>query len=211
MSARAAGSGRENQKLRTRKALLDAAAQLMRRGEKPTLEDVAEAALVSRATAYRYFPNPEALMLEAAVHVGVPSPRELFDGFADLDPAARLMRVDDALHETVVANERALRLMLASVLQQGAAAVAAELPARQNRRSDMIAAALEPCADALVPEALEDLSSAVAMLVGTEGFLVAKDVLRLDDAAARRVKRWAIAALVEAARRAPNSRRDAAA
>lgn len=202
MSARAAAGGRGNQKLRTRKALLDAAARLLREGASPTLEQIAEAALVSRATAYRYFPSTEALMLEAAVHVGVPEPDALFDGFASEDPTARLIKVDDCLHDTVLENEKPLRLMLAHLLQQSAAN-GAELPARQNRRSDLIGAALQPSAGEFAPEALEDLSSAVAMLVGTEGFVVARDVLRLDDADARRVKRWAIAALVEAARRSP--------
>jgi len=201
MSAPPAASGRENQKLRTRKALLDAASRLLRKGAAPTIEEVAEEALVSRATAYRYFPSPEALMLEAAVHLGVPQPDELFDDFGSLDATARLLRVDEALHEAVRANEKPLRLMLASLLQQSASSGAAELPARQNRRSDLIGAALGPSVAEFAPQALEDLSCAVAILVGTEGFVAAKDVLGLDDAAARRVKRWAIAALVDAARR----------
>ncbi|HET6470955.1 MAG TPA: TetR family transcriptional regulator, partial [Pseudomonadales bacterium] len=55
-------SGRHNQRRRTRKDLLTAAATLMRSGAKPSLEAVAEAAMVSRATAYRYFPSIEALL-----------------------------------------------------------------------------------------------------------------------------------------------------
>ncbi|HYN45985.1 MAG TPA: TetR family transcriptional regulator, partial [Allosphingosinicella sp.] len=47
--------GRPNQKSRTRKDLLRAAAQLMKVGRSPTLEEVAQEAEVSRATAYRYF------------------------------------------------------------------------------------------------------------------------------------------------------------
>ena len=197
----AAGAGRENQKLRTRKALLDAAGRLMRAGVAPTLEEVAEEALVSRATAYRYFPNTEALILEAAVHVGVPDAHALFDGSADRDPVRRLMKVQDVLHETVAGNERAFRLMLAGMLQQSATAAPAAGPARQNRRADLIAAALEPCADELAPKALADLSHAVSLLVGTESFIVTRDVLGLSDSDARRVKQWAIEALVEAARR----------
>jgi hypothetical protein len=38
-------------------------------------------------------------------------------------------------------------------------------------------------------------------VIGTEGMIVCKDVLQLDDAEARKVKRWAIRALVAAARR----------
>ena len=204
MNVAAAGAGRQNQKLRTRKALLDAAARLMRGGVAPTLEEVAEEALVSRATAYRYFPNTEALILEAAVHVGVPEPQALFDGVASRDPVARLMKVEGALHETMAGNERAFRLMLASMLHQSATADPPAGPGRQNRRADLIAAALRPCADELGPEMLEKLSHAVSLMVGTESFIVTRDVLGLDDLAARRMKQWAIEALVEAARR--NSR-----
>jgi hypothetical protein len=38
-------------------------------------------------------------------------------------------------------------------------------------------------------------------VIGTEGMIVFKDVLQLDDSEARRVKSWMIHALVEAARR----------
>ena len=74
----AESNGRPNQKTRTRKDLLQAAARLMKQGRHPTLEEVAEEALVSRATAYRYFPSMEALMVEAAVDVAVPEPSVLF-------------------------------------------------------------------------------------------------------------------------------------
>lgn len=201
MNATAASAGRPNQKLRTRKALLDAAAQLMRQGQAPTLEEVAEAALVSRATAYRYFPSTDALMLEAAVHIGVPEPEALFDGFASRDPVVRLTKVDEVLHDAVAENERPFRLMLANILQRTATAGESEAPRRQNRRAELIAEALAPCADSFGRRSLEDLSHAVALLVGTEAFIVTRDVLGLDDSAARRVKRWAIEALVEAARR----------
>ena len=56
---------RANQRYRTRKDLIAAAERLMKNGHKPSLEEVAAAARVSRATAYRYFPNVEALLIEA--------------------------------------------------------------------------------------------------------------------------------------------------
>lgn len=42
---------------------------------------------------------------------------------------------------------------------------------------------------------------ALALVVGTEVMVVFKDVLQLDDAESRKVKRWAIRALGEAARK----------
>ena len=73
-------TGRPNQKSRTRKDLLAAAARLMKQGNKITLDEVAEEAMVSRSTAYRYFPSVEALIVEAPIDDAVPDPRELFSG-----------------------------------------------------------------------------------------------------------------------------------
>ena len=71
---------RPNQKARTRKDLLQAAARLLGKGRKPSLEEVAAEALVSRATAYRYFPDLNALLVEAAIDVASPDPSRLLDG-----------------------------------------------------------------------------------------------------------------------------------
>jgi AcrR family transcriptional regulator len=195
-------SGRANQKRRTRKDLLQAAAQLMKQGRRPSLDEVAEAALVSRATAYRYFPSTEALLAEASLDVVTPDAAALFAGSAPADPAARLEKVDAALHEMMLANEPALRLMLANSLQRAARGeVESETPLRQNRRTPLIEAALEPVRRQFKPGSLDLLAKALALVVGTEAMVVFKDVLQLDDAEARRVKRWAIRALVEAAKR----------
>jgi AcrR family transcriptional regulator len=195
-------SGRANQKRRTRKDLLQAAAQLMKQGRRPSLDEVAEAALVSRATAYRYFPNTDALLAEASLDVVTPDAATLFAGNAPADPVARLEKVDAALHEMILANEPALRLMLANSLQRAARGeVESETPLRQNRRTPLIEAALEPVRRQFKPGSLDVLAKALALIVGTEAMVVFKDVLQLDDAEARRVKRWAIRALVEAAKR----------
>ena len=72
--------GRPNQRLRTRKDLLEAGLRLSSEGGQPSLEDIAEAAMVSRATAYRYFPNVEALLWAYALpHLWFrPVPRSLY-------------------------------------------------------------------------------------------------------------------------------------
>ncbi len=195
-------SGRANQKRRTRKDLLQAAAQLMKQGRRPSLDEVAETALVSRATAYRYFPSTEALLAEASLDVVTPDAAVLFAGNAPADPVARLEKVDAALHDMMLANEPALRLMLANSLQRAARGEAeGETPLRQNRRTPLIEAALEPARRQFKPGSLDLLAKALALIVGTEAMVVFKDVLQLDDAEARRVKRWTIRALVEAAKR----------
>lgn len=193
-------AGRPNQKMRTRKDLLTAAARLLKQGRKPSLEEIAAEALISRATAYRYFPNVDALLAEASVDVVVPTAEELFAGMEQADAAARLERVDTALHEMMLANEASLRLMLAHSLQQRVnQGQGQNLPARQNRRMPLLEAALEPARGQFTPKSRLLLSRALAVLVGIEALVVFKDVLELDDAEARKVKRWAIRALVAAA------------
>ena len=50
-------TGRANQKKRTRMAIIEAGREIIRSGTPVTMPDVARAALVSEATAYRYFPD----------------------------------------------------------------------------------------------------------------------------------------------------------
>jgi len=195
-------SGRQNQKNRTRKDLLQAAARLAKRGRAPTIEEIASEALVSRATAYRYFPSIEALLAEVALDVAVPDAQTAFANQASDDPVARLEHVDQLLHDLVLANEPAMRMMLAHSLQRGMRGDdASDIPVRQNRRTPLIEAALAPARREFRPAALKTLSSALALVMGTEAMVVFQDVLRLEDAQARKVKRWAIRALVNAARR----------
>lgn len=195
-------TGRPNQKQRTRKDLLQAAYRLMQTGQSPSLEAVAAEALVSRATAYRYFPSIEALLLEAALDVAAPDGRALFGPGAPTDPVGRLERVDSAFHEMILANEPALRLMLARSVERVARGEApGDLPIRQNRRSPLIETALDPLRETADPATLDLAAKALAMVIGAESFVALKDVLRLGDAEARAVKRWAIAAIVAAAGR----------
>lgn len=193
--------GRPNQRLRTRKDLLQAAARLAKRGRKPSLEQVAEEALVSRATAYRYFPSVEELLVEASLDVALPEPEALFGDDASKDPVARLDRLDAAMEAMIGANEASLRLMLAAAVQRSLPGAEGATPARQNRRTPLIEAALAPARGAFAPAELKRLTHALALVIGTEAMVVFKDVLRLKDAEARRVRRFAIRALVEAARK----------
>ncbi|MDB5422785.1 MAG: transcriptional regulator, TetR family [Phenylobacterium sp.] len=189
---------RPNQRKRTRKDLLEAASRLMRRGEKPGLEEIAEEALVSRATAYRYFPSLEALFLEASVDVAFPDAGELFAGGRPKDVLSRVLAADAAVHDMVLANDAALRMFLAHSLERSVRDPG-DLPPRQNRRTPLIEAALEPARADL--DAAAPLAEALALLIGTEAMVTLRDVLQLDDARGRAVKAWAIEALVAAARR----------
>src|SRR5882757_9235858 len=83
-------AGRANQKLRTRTAIVQAAAELSRTGREVTMPEVAKAALVSEATAYRYFPDLVSLLREA-IAGQIPSPEEaLASVVGSVDPVVRI-------------------------------------------------------------------------------------------------------------------------
>ena len=91
-------TGRTAQKIRTRKALIDAARALIVSGVTPTVEDAAAAALISRTTAYRYFPNQRDLLVAAYPEMELRSllgdqPPDAVE--ARLDAVARKVALDD--------------------------------------------------------------------------------------------------------------------
>src|SRR5688572_8006272 len=102
-------NGRVGQKRRTREALVAAARELVAKGESPTVEGAAEAAAISRTTAYRYFPSQRALL--AAAHPETAATSLLPDDAPD-DVAARLDIVVAAYTRSILENESQQRTML---------------------------------------------------------------------------------------------------
>lgn len=192
-------SSRSNQKARTRQAILRAAGVLLARGDKPGLDEIAIEAGVARATAYRYFPGLDALLNEAMVDWMLPDADRVFDGRASADPVKRLTLVDDIFDSACREQEASLRLMLARMLERSVTRASGELPLRQNRRQPMIETALVSLEARLSPTAFKRLVHALSMIVGAEGFIALSDVVGLDEKEARKVRRWAIEALLAAA------------
>jgi AcrR family transcriptional regulator len=190
---------RDGQRLRTRKDLLHAAGRLLKQGQQVTMDDVAREAMVSRATAYRYFPTLEALLVEAPLDGAVPDADELFAGDSSTDPVERVDRAEAALHAMTYQNEAQLRAMLAHALRQWLADAEHATPIRQNRRTRLIEAALAPVRERLDDDAYTRLCGALALVFGTESMLVFRDVFPLAEDEARRVKSWALGVLVRAA------------
>jgi AcrR family transcriptional regulator len=186
-----------NQELRTRKDLLLAASRLLKQGLRPTMDEVAKEALISRATAYRYFKNVEALLLESAVDEAVADPAEVFAHDRSDDPVCRIDKAEASMHKMVFENEAQLRMFLARSIGRDLNDDA--LPQRQNRRLPLIEAALAPARERFTDTEYEKLCIALAMIFGTESMIVAKDVLRIDEKTARKAKSWAVKALVKVA------------
>ena len=74
-----------------------------------------------------------------------------------------------------------------------------EVPRRPGNRLRYLADALAPLDDRLGPERLQRLVMALAMCVGMESIVVMADICGLTAPAAEAVKRWAAAALLQAA------------
>lgn len=187
-----------NQELRTRKDLLQAASRLLKQGRKPSMDEVAAEALVSRATAYRCFGSVDALLAEAPVDDETASLETLFANNSSVDPEVRIDDAEAALHEVVFRNEAQLRLMLSHTIARGVEKDA-DGPKRQNRRGPLIAAALAPARQRFRDKDYDKLCAALALIFGTESMIVFRDVLNLDEKTARQVKSWAVRALVRAA------------
>src|SRR5512144_2935899 len=78
------GTGRFRQRRRTRAAIVTAAADLLRAGRTPSVNDIADAADVSRRTVYAYFPNLDQLLLDATL--GMLSQTAVDEAIAAADP-----------------------------------------------------------------------------------------------------------------------------
>lgn len=202
---RGVGDGRRNQKLRTRRALIDAAVTLLREGRTVTIADAAEAAQVSTATAYRYFSSPPELLQEAQTLLRTP------DVLADLpaDPAQRLDAIVSRVADLQFGDEAMWRALLRAGMerwfQQARRAEqgdqADEIPIRNRTRLDLTRAALEPLTGTLTPAEQRRLTMAVTLVYGVEALVSTRDACGLDPEEAKEVMRWAAGALLETALR----------
>ena len=200
------GDTRANQKERTRAALVEAAAALLRRGTPPTVAEAAEAAKVSRATAYRYFPTQEALLLEVAgVSAAMTPVEELLDALPSDNLEERLLRLLDACNRIVLAEEvsmrTALRIYLDTWLEsrRNGGDVLGDVPVvREGRRMRWLDKALAPARAQLSEAQWRRLRSALALTLSIEAVVVMKDVCRIEDDEALAVLRWAATVLLRA-------------
>ncbi|HET7488318.1 MAG TPA: helix-turn-helix domain-containing protein [Acidimicrobiales bacterium] len=188
-------SGRVQQKQRTHAALVDAARELLAEGRTPTVEDAAEAASVSRTTAYRYFPNQAALL--AAAHPEIEA-ASLLTTDTD-DPVARVDDVVGALGQILVDGERQQRAALRLALELEPEQRRERVPLRQGRAIAWIREALEPAAVQLGDDAVDALTLAVRSATGIEALVWLTDVAGLDRDHARALMRWSARAVTRAA------------
>jgi AcrR family transcriptional regulator len=187
-------------KARTRKLMLDTAIALMQRGQTPSVSAVAEAAAVSRATAYRYFPSQAAL-----VHAVVDEALGPILGWHSDDTDARA-RVADLISgsmprilEFEATFKAALKLSLEQWAERQAGTLGSEPPFKRGHRVELLQQAIAPLRRRLPEPQFTRLAQALSLTYGLEVLLVLSDIWGLAFEETREVALWAADALVRAA------------
>jgi AcrR family transcriptional regulator len=158
---------------------------------------VAEHALVSRATAYRYFPSVEALMSETATDRGM-QPLDRFWQPGD-DPVEGIGRAAHALNRLLIEDEGGLHVMERSFMTVWLESAARETPLRPGRRMHYIDPIVDSLNDVLPAAARTRLKHALAIVIGTEAMIAVRDVGRASADEAIDAAAWAARALVRQA------------
>jgi len=188
-------TGRTSQKARTRRSLVTAARELLTSGSTPTVEQAAQAASISRTTAYRYFPNQRALLVATFPEIAATS---LLSDPAPDDPLARLEAVAEALAKQVVEHEPELRAQLRVSLEPDGENPH-ELPFRKGRAIGWIEEALAPLQGRMPNPELRRLVLSVRCAVGIEPLVWLTDVAGLSRKEAVEAMRWSARALLRSA------------
>ncbi|MER7249094.1 TetR/AcrR family transcriptional regulator [Kribbella sp. NPDC000426] len=203
-------TGRERQKQRTRQLLVDAYNELVRGGQSPSVAQVAEAAEVSVATAYRYFPNPESLRADAAVAATATAPDfEAVLADAGDDPVVRIEALVRAIATWQLNDEPVWRGVLRATLERwfaqydggGVRGAEVPIPVRSNARAEVVRLALRPLESELSPAEFRRLVNTVMLTCGVEALIATRDAAALNPDEARETMVAAARTLVLAARK----------
>ncbi|MBB3732821.1 TetR/AcrR family transcriptional regulator [Nonomuraea dietziae] len=194
-------SGREAQRRRTRKAIVEAAAKLSAGGATPSIDEIAAAADVARRTIYSHFPTLDQLLIDATAGAINEPPVEqaLADPVVAGDAAARV----DALIRTLLEHSpQSLplgRRLIRLTVDMPDDDTRPPAPRRTQRRVGWLEQACEPLRDTLSEQSFQRLISALTVVVGWEAQIALRDVRGLDARAEEETIRWAARALVETA------------
>src|SRR5258706_15517413 len=185
---------------RMRKIMLDAGMRLMQDGLIPSVSDVAEAAQVSRATAYRYFKSQSALIQAAVDEALGPILAWTSDSTDAEDRVTELITFAYPRMESFEATlKAALRLALDQWARRHAGLFGDEAPMVRGHRIGLLNSAGQPLKGRLGRPGFERLTQSLSLVFGTEAFVVLKDIWGLDRKRAEEVALWTCHALIQAA------------
>jgi len=213
-------NGRVNQKARTRATLLSTAIGLIREGLHPSVEEVAQAAGISKRTAYRYFVSREHLLADASIGALRPEiDRIVGEALRRDDAPSRLDALVRALHRTSFLYEAELTTIIRlSLDSEFRTKIGSKGQLRSERRVQWIEQALAPIRTLLDARSYARLVSALCIVVGIDAVLILRDIRHLAPKEIEQTTLWTGRALLHAAladvrtkpRAARNGRRPAA-
>ena len=138
------------------------------------MPEVARAALVSEATAYRYFPDLASLLQEAIVGQ-LPGADEALAPVADSgDPVVRIAAATEFLLRHVLSRQGVVRALIAATITRPG-----EPQARPGLRFALIDGALAPLDGTLDPAGLAQLRRDLAVVVSAEALFSLTDLYGL--------------------------------
>jgi AcrR family transcriptional regulator len=200
-----ASGSRANQKARTRTALVRAAIDLVRAGRSPSMQEAADRALVSVATAYRYFASADDLWWEAAAELlehepALAAASERIEEAGD-DPAARLEAALRSLGFHMIDDQTPFRRMAKNALdqwfRQTDTSEQERVPVREGRRKDIVRTVVAPLRGHLAEDDVERIAHALTLVIGVESMIALTDGAGLDRAEAKQALldagRWLLA------------------
>jgi AcrR family transcriptional regulator len=189
----------EGSSARTYAKLLNAAMKLVGKGFVPSISELAVHSEVSRATAYRCFPNRSRL-ISAVVNKSLGDVRK-FDAF-EHDGKERLHELFEATFSRFAEFEPQLRAALQLALEHEAKAKAGLLEEEQYLRGYRIAIldrAAKPLEAEIGKKNYKLLTQALAVIYGIESYVVLRDIVGINTAEIEKTTFWMMDALIEKA------------
>jgi AcrR family transcriptional regulator len=179
------------------------------------MPEAADRALVSVATAYRYFSSAEDLWWEASNaamgHQGILADVERRVEAAGRDPQARLealiRSIGFRMLDDQVPYRRISKTALEQWFRQTDAPDSERVPIRQGRRNEQIRKVIAPLDDQLSKKDIDRIAHALGLVVGTEAMIALSDAVGLEVPAAKKTLldagRWLLAGALAELRDSP--------
>ncbi|MCP9198672.1 TetR/AcrR family transcriptional regulator [Gramella sp. GC03-9] len=187
MNEKYIGTGRKNQKLKTRDKILESTQSLMENSENLTLEDVAKKAGISRATIYRYYSKIEILVAEAVLDLNTKSTEEIIEDVRHMELDKAIIAIQDYYNNLTIDHEAGFRKYMSVVLN-----AEQSKKMRGARRKKTLQKLFKDKAKHLSASERENLANLATVLMGIEAFVVTKDVCDLDNQQSKEVLNWGL-------------------
>jgi len=194
-----------DRRARTHRRLIAEAMKLARHGSVVSVAEVAAAAGVSRATAYRYFPTHSAL-IDAIVAESL-GPVRRFESL-EQDGVRRIVDLFERTSARLSEFEPQLRAALQVALDHWAkekSGVLHEKQFRRGNRREILDRAARPLAEVLGNRQYTLMLKALSLVYGVESHVVLKDIWGASNKEVHAVVLWVATAILERSLRDANA------